>query len=374
MFLLTGCWDTREVEHVWYINALGLDYQDNRYVLYPQFINFSTFAKQETTIRAPQPIFIGTGIGGTLDDAAFNFYKTAQQRVSWEHIKTIVVSENILKNGDIRQIDEFLGRFFQFRSTMWVFGTKESIQDVFATGTILNLSPLFTVLDIPNEMTKNDSFFPPLKFFKFRANFYEPGMTTQIPFLTITKKKWKANKNDFPLLKYSGSAFVASKRFKGFLSEKDIPGLKWTDKSLTRAEMLLEQDGKPVTEIVLRKPKVKIQPYIKNHEPHFRMKLNIEGDIFQIVKYLPIKTIETLAEQKLKKEIEKTYSNGVKKGIDVYQLSQVLYRNNVDVWKKYKKDGLVPLSPSSLDVEVKVKIITSGQMKSTNLQKPFSQE
>jgi hypothetical protein len=199
-------------------------------------------------------------------------------------------------------------------------------------------------------------------------------MTTPIPFLSIGKKSWKANKKDFPLLKYSGSAFVASKRYKGFLSEKDLPGLKWTDKTLTRAEMLLEQDGKPVTEIVLRKPKVKIQPFIKNHEPHFRMKLNIEGDIFQIVKYLPIKTIETLAEQKLKKEIEKTYSNGVKKGIDVFKLSQVLYRNDVNNWKKYKRDGLVPLSPSSLDVEVKVKIITSGQMKSTNLQKPFSQE
>jgi Ger(x)C family germination protein len=374
VFLLTGCWDTREVEHVWYINALGIDFQDNQYVLYPQFINFSTFAKQEITMRTPQPIFIGRGSGEILDHSAFDFYKTTQQSVSWEHIKTIVFSENVLKNGDIRQIDEFLARFFQFRNTMWVFGTKEPVQNVLATGTILNLSPLFTVMDIPNEMTKNYSIFSPLKFFKFRAYFYEPGMTTQIPYLSIVKKKWKSNKKDFPLLKYSGSAFVASKRYKGYLSEKDLSGLKWTEKNFNRAPMLLKKEGKPVAEIVLRKPKIQTQAYIKNHEPHFRMKINIEGDIFQVVKYLPVKTLDTLAAQELKKDVERTYKIGLKKGIDAYQLSQILYRSNVGVWKKLEKNGAIPLSPSSLDVEVKVQIMTSGQWKSTDLQKPFSRE
>jgi len=158
------------------------------------------------------------------------------------------------------------------------------------------------------------------------------------------------------------------------LSEKDLPGLKWTDKSFNRAPMLLKKDGKPVTEIVLKKSKIHTQAYIKNHEPHFRMKLKVEGDIFQVVKFLPVKTIEKIAEQALKKEIEETYTNGLRKGIDVYQLSQTLYRNNVRAWKKLEKNGAIPLSPSSLDVKVKVQIMTSGQWKSTNLQKPFSRE
>ncbi|XRG80554.1 Ger(x)C family spore germination protein [Rossellomorea sp. GAMAL-10_SWC] len=373
IFLLTGCWDTREVEHVWYINALGVDFKNNQYVLYPQFINFSTFAKQETTMRTPQPIFIGKGTGEILDHSAFDFYKTTQQRVSWEHINTVVFSENILKHGDIRQIDEFFARFFQFRNTMWVFGTKDPIEEVLATGTILNLSPLYTVRDIPNEMTKNYSLFSPLVFYKFRAYFYEPAMTTQIPFLSITKK-WKSDKNDFPLLKYNGSAFVASKRYKGYLSEKDLSGLKWTGKDFTRAPILLKKDGEPVTEIVLKKPKIKTVASIKNNKPHFRMEIRIEGDIFQVVKYLPMKTVKQIAEKTLKKEVEETYKNGVNKGIDVYQLSQILYRNNVKDWKKFEKNGAISLSPSSLDVEVKVQILTSGQWKSTNLQKPFSKE
>lgn len=375
VFLLTGCWDTRQVEDVWYINTLGIDFQDDTYVIYPQLINFATFAKQEgAATRAPQPIFIGKGSGEILDHSAFDFYKTTQERVSWEHIKTIVLSENVLKNGDIKQIDEFLARFFQFRNTMWVFGTKEALPDVLTTGTILNISPLYTILDIPKEMTKNYSLFSPLKFFKFRADLYEPGMTTQIPFLSITKKKWKADKKDFPLLKYSGSAFVASKRYKGYLSEKDLSGFKWTEKKLHRAPLSLKKDGEPVAELVLKKPKVKTQTYIKNNEPNFRMKVSLQGDIFQMVKFLPVKTLEALAEENLKKEIERTYKNGLKKGIDVFQLSQIMYRNNVKEWKKYQKNGIITLSPSSFTVDVKVKIITSGQWKPVNLKKPFNQE
>ncbi|MCM2531481.1 Ger(x)C family spore germination protein [Neobacillus pocheonensis] len=375
IFLLSGCWDTRAADNVLFINALGIDFQDNQYVIYPQFINFSTFAKQEGPAnRAPQPIFIGKGKAKLLDEAAFEFYKTAQQQVSWEHIKTIIFSENVLKNGDIGQIDEFFARFFQFRNTMWTFGTKESVQDVLATGTILNISPLFTVMNIPSETVKNYSIFRPVKFFKFRANFYEPGMTTQIPFLSIAKKEWKADKKNFPLLQYSGSAFVAAGHYKGYLSDKELSGLKWTERGLARAPVILKKDGESVAELILKKPKVKTQAYTKNGEPYFRMKINLEGDIFQIVKYMPSKTFEKIAEETLKKEIVGTYKNGLKKGIDVYHLSQILYRDDVNTWKKYKKNGIVPLSPSSFAVNVNVKILTSGQWKQTNLKKPFTHE
>jgi spore germination protein KC len=375
IFLLTGCWDTREIENAWYINALGIDFQDNRYVIYPQLINFSTFAKQEgSATRTPQPIFIGKGKGETADLTAFDFYHTAQQQVSWEHIKTIVFSENVLKNGNLHQVDEFLARFFQFRNTMWVFGTKDSVRDVLATGTILNISPLYTVMVIPNEVQKNYSIYTPMKFLKFRANFYEPGMTTQVPFLSIDQKTWKQDKKNASLLKYAGSAFIASKRYKGYLSEKDSSGLKWMDKNLNRAPLLLKKDGEPVAVVVLKKPKVQTQTSIKNHLPHFRMKISLAGDIFQIEKYMSVKTYNTLAEESLKKEIERTYKNGLKKGIDVYNLSQILYRDNVNTWKKYEKHGIVPLSPSTLAVDVKVKIITSGQWKQTKLQKPFTDE
>ncbi|MBI0579476.1 Ger(x)C family spore germination protein [Neobacillus cucumis] len=368
IILLTGCWDIRAVENMWYINALGIDFKNNHYVIYPQLINFSTFAKQEAAAnRTPQSIFVGKGSGEILDDAAFDFYKTAQQQVSWEHIKVVLLSENVLRNGKIKEVDEFLGRFFQFRNTMWIFGTNQPVQDVLVTGTILNISPLYSIMEIPNEMIKNYSIFQPTKLFKFRANLYEPAMTTFLPFLAVEKKSWKEDKKNFPVLKYDGSAFLASWEYKGFLSQNELLGLIWTEKKMKRASVPLKQDGKPIVEVVLTNPTVKTSAYIKDNLPHFHMEVKLNGDIFQMNKDVSIGTLQNLAEEAVKKEIERTYIKGLKKEIDIFQLSEHLYRNQVREWKKLEKNGIVELSPSSLTVDVKVKLNTSGQWKPSSL-------
>ncbi|MCP8970457.1 Ger(x)C family spore germination protein [Ectobacillus ponti] len=375
LLCLTGCWDVREVEHVWYINSLGIDYEKGRYILYPQFINFATLAKQEGSAnRTPQPIYVGKGSSPVIDEAAFDFYESAQQRLSWEHIKTIVFSERVLRDGDLNQLDDFLSRFFQFRNTPWVFGTKEPIQDLLTTGSILNISPLYTTLNIPNEVTKQYSIFQPARLYRLRADFYEPGMTTAIPFLSITKERWKANKKNFPIMRYSGAAFLASKRYAGYLPVGDLAGLHWTNENMFRAPLMLKQEGKPVAEVVLRKPKLKIASRIEQGKPHFSVNVKAEGDIFQILKYIPVSEMEKLAQKQIADEIKQTYQAALKKKIDVYQLSQALYRSNPAVWNKHEVDGILPLAPSSLDVGVQVTIITSGQWKSKDLQRPFRQE
>lgn len=44
--LLTGCWGSKEIEHMIYVNTLGVDYVDNKVVVYIQMVNFSGIAKK----------------------------------------------------------------------------------------------------------------------------------------------------------------------------------------------------------------------------------------------------------------------------------------------------------------------------------------
>lgn len=47
VILLTGCWDSKEVQSINFITAIGIDYADNQYTTYAQLIDFSSIAKQE---------------------------------------------------------------------------------------------------------------------------------------------------------------------------------------------------------------------------------------------------------------------------------------------------------------------------------------
>lgn len=201
IFLLTGCWDTRELEHVLFVNSLGIDYKNNQYIIYPQFINFTNVAKQEgSASRSYGPIYIAKGEGKLLYDSAFDFYRSAPQKVSWEHIKSVIVTERLLKNGDLNQLNDFRSRFFQFRNTMWVFGTKEPLENLLVTNNIFNMSSLYSLMNLPQERLKQYSSVEPLQLYTFRSNYYEPGMTTRIPFIATTKKYWKKDDKEFKML------------------------------------------------------------------------------------------------------------------------------------------------------------------------------
>ncbi|GCF76259.1 spore germination protein [Bacillus cereus] len=361
---LTGCWDQRELHHVLYINSLGIDFKDNNYIIRPQFINFSNIAKQEgSTTRNYSQAYIGKGKGPILDEAAFDFYKGAQQEISWEHLKTIVVTERFLKHGDLNQFNDFFSRFFQFRDTMWIFGTKEPLENILANNNILNISQLYTIINLPKEITKQYTIIDPLPLYKFQRNYYEPGMTTRIPFLATTKTYWKKGHTSFPMLKFSGYGFINDKSYINHLNSHDIAGVRWTDENTKRAPLLLKFNKKIIGHIVLKNPKIDTKHFIKNGKLRMLMNIHFDADIFQLINYMPVNDIKKIAEDQVEKEIKKTYRKGIERGIDTYQLSHSLYRQNSKLWKQYKKEGGISLQNKELDLNVSINIATNGKSK-----------
>lgn len=48
--------------------------------------------------------------------------------------------------------------------------------------------------------------------------------------------------------------------------------------------------------------------------------------------------------------------------MDIYRLSEVLYRNNVKVWKKIHTDGMIPLTEDSIrNIDIIVESLESGR-------------
>ncbi|WP_009880158.1 spore germination protein GerXC [Bacillus anthracis] len=303
LFLLTGCWDRRELERVLFINTLGIDFKDNHYIIYPQFINFTNMAKQEGPAnRNYSPAYIGKGEGKLLYDAAFDFYKSSQQKVSWEHIKSIVVTERFLKNGNLNQLNDFLSRFFQFRNTMWVFGTKEPLENILATNNIFNISSLYTIMNLPQETIRQSASVDPLRLYTFRSNYYEPGMTTRIPFLATTTEHWKQGHKAFWMLEFNEYGCIAAKSYVNHLNDSDIAGVRWTNKNTNRAPLLLKVKNRAIGELILKKPKIDTKVSIEKGKPHIVMNISLEGDIYQLMKPMPVHKVKKTLRISLKKK------------------------------------------------------------------------
>lgn len=364
LICLTGCWDIRETENILYINSLGIDYKENKYHLYAQFINHINIAKQEGAATTEAlPIFVGKGTGDNLYEAAFDLYRVSPQRLSWEHIKGIVLTENaIKKNNGLDKFDEFIARFFQVRNTIWIFGTKEeNIEDLLSTRSILNISPVYSIINDPGDIFEQSSIAFPVQLYRFRSNIYEPAMHTYIPFVKINYQAWKEDSKDYELLTIDGAGFVTLREFKGHLSNEDLKGYPWTRKEMNRATLPLKVNGKPVAQAVLSDPKVKIKPVKKNGKILFQLNVKVDGNVYYLTKPYSKDVLREIAEKTVQSQIMTTYQKALEKGIDVYHLSQTLYRDQNDEWKKLEKNGVVPLDEKSLEVNVNINIKSGGR-------------
>lgn len=98
LFLLTGCWDITEPQKMYYVYGVGVDYIDNQYVIYLQFINFSNVAKSEKTSPDATPSEIAHANGKTIEEAIYKLYLSADQEIYWGHMTYLLLSEDALKS------------------------------------------------------------------------------------------------------------------------------------------------------------------------------------------------------------------------------------------------------------------------------------
>lgn len=164
---LTGCWGAREIEHMIYANTIGVDYVENRVVVYIQMVNFSGIAKKESGQAQQQKTTVGKAEGASFVEAIFNLYASSPQRISWSNVKSIVFSEAALKHGMVDQVLDVWDRYYEFRYTVWTMATREPLEEVLNTKSVDELSVIYSQLNSPMRIYEQSSVIAPLYLYKF---------------------------------------------------------------------------------------------------------------------------------------------------------------------------------------------------------------
>uniref|UniRef100_UPI0030819BA5 Ger(x)C family spore germination C-terminal domain-containing protein n=1 Tax=Virgibacillus salexigens TaxID=61016 RepID=UPI0030819BA5 len=74
-----------------------------------------------------------------------------------------------------------------------------------------------------------------------------------------------------------------------------------------------------------------------NKNFQFNIQLKASGSVTDLEEQLPMKEIENLVRQQMKKEIRETYEVGIEKGVDLYNIKNKLFHDRVkpDQLKNY---------------------------------------
>lgn len=345
--VLSGCWDENQPERMLYVNGVGVDYKDGKYDVYVQFANFANLGKTDQPDSDVEQAEVGHAQGDTPDEAIHELYNSSDQRVYWGHFSYLVVSEEAMKNGKLDPVIDLLTRFKETRYHVWVYTTKDSIEDVLLVRPVLNKAIILSKLGDPENSFEQESFVEPLNIRNLLIGLDEPSHEAMIPLISL-KENWKTAKEPIKQTVLSGVCVVTPNSFKGFITGDKARGIQWMSNEMKRGHITFKLDGGNYFTMVINNLKVKIKPIVSNGDVAFDIDVKLKVTVSTMGENVTSDTIQKEIKKEVEKEIMATYEEALKKDIDIYHFSEKLYRKDVKEWKKHEKDGSLELTKDSI--------------------------
>ncbi|PIC63536.1 spore gernimation protein [Sporosarcina sp. P13] len=345
---LSGCQDANEAERMLYVNAVGIDFKDGKYEIYVQFPNFANTAKTEQPIDVEViQSEIGHATGETMEEAIFKLYHSIDQKVYWGHLSFLVISEEVMKNGKLSPVIDSFIRHKDTRYQIWLYTTKDPVQDVLLVKTVLNKSLVLSKLSDPKNTFEQESFIEPVNIRTLLIALDEPSYEAMIPIISV-EEDWESVKEPIKAPNLSGVGVVTPNSFKGFIPGDKAKGMQWMSNKMKRGEVTFKLDGGNYFSMIIEHVKVKIKPIVKKGDVKFDIDVQLEATVSVIGEMATTDQIRKEIKKVVEKDILATYKEALEMDVDIYQFSEILYRKNVKEWKKRHTNGKLDLTEDSI--------------------------
>lgn len=205
--LLSGCWDSQEIEQRATILAIGIDQADpkaqnepevshlkNQYPT-PQLELIKLTAQiavpgriplgPEQTGGADKPVLIMEVVGHSIEDAILNLQQQVADEVFLGHLRIIVLNEKVAKKGTQR-FNDFLRRNPEIRRTASLVVSKESASTYMKLEPELERVPSLYLADMVDNLTALGKF-PPSFIGLFWTILSSKGQEPILPYLSLKK-------------------------------------------------------------------------------------------------------------------------------------------------------------------------------------------
>ena len=293
--LLSGCWDSQEIEQRATVLAIGIDQASNKEEdtqseggtthldkrsSEPQEELIKVTAQIAVPGRIPlgptqgqssnSSVLVVKVVGHTIQDAMINL----QQQVAYEtflgHLRIIVLNEKVAKKGTQR-FNDFLRRNPQIRRTASLAVSKEPAADYMKLVPELQRVPSLYLADMVDNLSALGRF-PPSFIGLFWTILSSKGQDPYLPYLTIKDKK---------SIQLSGLAYFSGEKMVGKTSPLEIGdfmAIRGIGKGGYSAFIKVPgQDEYVLVRAISRKTKVKVN--LKDGKPHVDIKVRYESEI-----------------------------------------------------------------------------------------------
>ena len=119
----SGCYDYQEINNIGIVVGIGIDYQDDKYIMTYELLNIQ---KSEDNSEVQNKSYTIEADGDTLVDAKINTEKKIAKTVSFGHLEVLLISENLANYG-VSDIADFFLRNNDITNNFYIILSKDTL-------------------------------------------------------------------------------------------------------------------------------------------------------------------------------------------------------------------------------------------------------
>ncbi|MEH7273170.1 Ger(x)C family spore germination protein [Neobacillus vireti] len=353
--LLTGCWDSKEIEQRANVLAIGVDIANEKERKKEEEISHLSkkfpipdeeMIKVTAQIAVPgriplgpqqpggsvKPVLVVEVVGHTFQDAMLSLQQEIAEVLFLGHLRIMVLSEEVAKSGTSR-FNDFLRRNPEIRRTASLVVSKESASKYMNLTPELERIPSLYLANMVDNLSAIGKF-PPSFIGLFWTIYSSKGQAPYLPYLELKGKS---------SIQLNGLAYFNGDKMVGKINPLEI-GVYMAVIGIGRGGYgaFVEVPGKDETVLVRavsRKTRTKVR--LKNGKPHVSIKIQYEAEIdekesanIQLSDSDIIKKVEKQTSKNIKKSIEKLIAKTQKKKADIFGFGEHFRAKLPQYWNK----------------------------------------
>ncbi|MGE7612970.1 Ger(x)C family spore germination protein [Paenibacillus sp. NPDC101420] len=367
--LTSGCWDNKELDEYGYVQAVAIDQgEDDRFMITTHFYNPSTKIEMgQSGNPASKGINISTS-GETFFEAIREIPAKFGRKAKWDHMRVILIGEQLARNLNIREVLDFFSRDQEPRGTVLPLIAEQ------AAAPFLDVSPFIeqTIGQQYKRMETSGALYAAktskIPLYELAIQMCSPSNTSVLPYLHKTSVDNKAI--------ISGLALIQDGKMVELLKEKDTEAfMMLMDRYIYGA---LEFPCTNETENALRKKESlevltfnsKLTPTVNNGSVSVGVKIAIEGTIGEL-RCSHLKTSKDMKqfEQRIVAQVEQQVKHTTDffktKKVDALGIGNQIYQRNPQQWKQLEPVWKEKIAQTEFDINVEVKVLSTGMNSGT---------
>lgn len=350
LFFLTGC-SYRELNELAIVSTIGVDYQDNKYIISAQVVNVS---KAETASdEAEETTLLYVGEGPTVLTAVRDIYNKYPKNIHLAHLELVVLGKDVVSKDVTKVLNYFITSPEATGDAKIIVNKSGTAMEILDP---INKNPdSYNGKAIINNLIQNErheGVVCDVNMKEFLSWYYQKGIDPIIPSIEYVKSE--DGVSNIMLL---GFVVFKNDDIIGSLSKKASIAYNLINANFIDIAIKTNYEGQDLT-IILIEPKSDIEIEIKDNKLKFKIKISATGHISEIYSDID------LTDKKILNKMSDNYENTIKgyiqelldfskeNNVDVLGLKNMIYKKKHKYYEQYKDENIYEVADIDIDIDV----------------------